>query len=320
MPKAIKNYKLISEFCNENSGFSRWAFAEKNGEIFFIKEFLSPVFPNEDAPISLVVRNSKIKDCEEFEKRKRRLYSVLKESETGNIISVIDFFRFKSKYYIVTEKVEIVKNHVQMVSKLSEENKIIVLKVLAHSLCMLHSKGIVHSDLKPNNILVKETIKGRYTAKIIDFDSSFLIDDPPKDCEELNGDLVYFAPEALLFMTNGSNIDYKIDVFSLGIIFHEFYAGTLPKFSEKYAYIFETVLSDGNLQLDSTLPIPIAKLIREMLHKDPTKRPDLSKVFDRLAIVETISAVDTMPLEREASEAISAMKEKSGYWKIPDEL
>lgn len=68
--------------------------------------------------------------------------------------------------------------------------------------------------------------------------------DPPKYEDELGGDQVYLAPEACKFMCGEPvELTCKIDVFSLGIIFHQILAGVLPWFdSEQYDYVFEAVL------------------------------------------------------------------------------
>ena len=68
-----------------------------------------------------------------------------------------------------------------------------LLKTVAHSLKILHDLRIVHSDLKPSNVLVKRTELG-YTTKLIDFDSSYIAGNPPPP-EEIVGTMNYYSPE-----------------------------------------------------------------------------------------------------------------------------
>ena len=68
-----------------------------------------------------------------------------------------------------------------------------LLKTVAHSLKILHDLRIVHSDLKPSNVLIKRTELG-YTTKLIDFDSSYIAGNPPPP-EEIVGTMNYYSPE-----------------------------------------------------------------------------------------------------------------------------
>lgn len=312
MGELINGYKIISEFTNDNSGFARWAFAVKDGIEVFIKEFLSPVYPSDDAPISEEQKASKRNVCLQFEYRKRKLYEALVKSSTGNIVTVFDMFRYETKYYIVTQKINITNLKPQEVAALNNENKLMILKVLTHCVLTLHKNGIVHGDLKLDNILLKRTSKGFYTAKLIDFDSSFLEAEPPSDPDELCGDFVYFAPEAYLFIAGEeTKLTTKIDVFALGIIFHLYYTGHLPEFSSEYNYLFEAVLDGAEVRLDNDLPEKIKEIISSMLNADQEQRPDLNAVFESLTRLDDIRAC-------EGSESKKFVTGE--WWKKPDDL
>ncbi len=279
----IGNYTLVGELKNDNSGYAKWGFATKDKKTYFIKEFLSPVYPLDDSPISNELKNSRRKICNEFVHQKENLYSELKLCDTGNIIIINDFFRFGSKYYIVTDQVEHDNVDAKYVAdNFDDSQKMILFKVLLHNFAILHEHGIVHGDIKPTNILIKKT-KYSYTAKIIDFDSSFFEKSPPS-YDELQGDMVYFSPEAfLLVSTENYLITNKTDVFSLGLLMHEYYTGTLPYFdNEKYTYPFEAVLDDQLLEVSHEIPYLVRKYMESMLSKHPSKRPKMIDVFTSL--------------------------------------
>lgn len=77
------------------------------------------------------------------------------------------------------------------IAALPYAQKMLFIKVLAYSILSLHRKGIVHGDLKPENVLVKQKENGNMLAKLIDFGESFLETEPSN---ELTGD-VYLSPE-----------------------------------------------------------------------------------------------------------------------------
>ena len=69
-----------------------------------------------------------------------------------------------------------------------------ICKVIAYNMIAIHKKRIIHADIKPNNVLIKKTITGTYTAKIIDFDSSYFEDSLPTS-DDLQCDTIYLSPE-----------------------------------------------------------------------------------------------------------------------------
>ena len=76
--------------------------------------------------------------------------------------------------------------------------QLVLLKTVAHSLKILHDLQIVHSDLKPSNVLIKRTELG-YTTKLIDFDSSYMVGSPPPP-EEIVGTMNYYSPELVRYI------------------------------------------------------------------------------------------------------------------------
>ncbi len=285
----INGYTLLSELTTDNSGFSKWGFAQKGYSQYFIKEFLSPVYPLDAAASDIsqthIMRKREI--CDEIERKKRKIYDALANCNTGNIITISDYFRYGSRYYIVTEKVEAVPIEPYDIAIMDDKQKLLIAKVISYCVASLHKNGIVYADIKPNNILFKWTNRKVYTAKLIDFDSSFLISDVP-DEDDLQGDMVYFAPESCLFV-NGEDIKIteKIDIFALGVLFHQYFSGELPHFNKgEYDYVFEAVLDDCELKIGNRVPEFMKDMIKRMLSKNPEERPSAQEVFDILSAKE----------------------------------
>ena len=279
--EVINGYIVEKGFTTKNSGFSRWGFAKKNGKEYFIKEFLSPVFPN-SPEISESIKNKQIEKCRQWYNGREKLFKAISSVATGNIVVVRDFFKFGNKFYQVTDKVD-EGISLDVIAKLPIENKIILLKVLTHCLMGLNKISVVHADLKLNNILVKKTESGAYTAKIIDISDSYFESDPPKSGDDVKGDFVYLAPETFLRMIEkDAKLTTKIDVFALGIIFHQYMCGELPKISSDYQYIYESVLNDKPPILNNSIPYDIRMIIKRMLIKDLDNRISIDEVFECL--------------------------------------
>lgn len=277
----INGYELTAPLTSDNSGFGRWGFAHKNGREYFIKEFLSPVYPLNTSLFSGSEMEQRVTACNQFVQKKQQLYNALNRCAGGNIVKIADFFRFGPKYYIVTEKVNVVRTSPEEVYRaFNFSAKVLLAKVICYNVKLLHDNGIVHADLKPGNILIQKTAAGFYTAKIIDFDSSFL-ESQYIARDELEGDPVYLAPEVFGAM-NGSvaSLSTKVDVFSLGVLFYQVFFGTLPQFGfGNQGYTFELVGLGKQVLFPNNVNKYLKKMIEGMLQKDPKKRWDLNKVY-----------------------------------------
>lgn len=281
----INGYVLEKGFTTKNSGFSRWGFADKNGEEYFIKEFLSPVFP--DSPyISESIKKRRIEICKEWYAERQKVFKAISNAATGNIVVVKDFFKFGNKFYEVTDKIN-GGISIDDISDLPLDNKIMLLKVLAHCLKGLNQVKIVHADLKADNIIVKRTASETYTAKIIDISDSYFESNPPESSDDIKGDFVYLAPETFLRMIDKDAIlTTKVDVFALGIIFHQYMCGKTPSISDNYQYVYEAVLNDETPVLDSSIPADIRTVIEGMLKKELEDRMSIDEVFEELSKIK----------------------------------
>ena len=282
----INGYQLLQDLVSEDSGFSKWGFCKKNGKEYFIKEFLAPTYPVDRTKLSEKQVEKKIQECKAFEKRMLTMYRVINRVSDGNVVRIQDFFRCNSKYYIITEKINYKGLSVGEIAQLPYESKKMICKVITHSLMFLHNEGFVHADIKPNNVLViADKSESRFTAKIIDFDCGFFGTEPPEPGEEINGDPVYFAPEMLLHMLEEEvALSCKIDVFALGVLFHQYMTGKQPYFdTEKYDYVAEAVLADDRVELDFSIPREFKQILQRMLEKEPFQRISLEDVYKSLS-------------------------------------
>lgn len=281
----VNGYEIIGELNNANSGFSKWGFARKNGKEYFIKELITPVYPVDESAMSPQMYTNRVEYCRKFEERYKDLYIAVNSASKGNLVRITEFFRHGSRYYIVTEKVENQSLSKESIAKFSEEKKYLLLKSIAHCFRCLHNASVVHMDVKPNNFMIKKTASGNCIARLIDFDAGFIVGEKREENEELGGDLTYLAPEVFLKMAGEDvEITAKADVFSLGLVFCEYFTGEMPVYDKgEYDYIYEVALDTGGVKVDrEKMPRELADLTEEMLSADPEKRPDANEIHKRL--------------------------------------
>ena len=287
----VNGYTLSKDCFLKTGGQSQWGFATKGGHEYFIKRLTDVTYPLADGEISPKMLEKKKKKCAAFYTQKKQLYDALALCRTGNNMIVHDFFRDGSFYYAVTDKVQERALSIEEIAKLSNDQKTVLIRSILYSIASLHAHQIIHSDIKPDNIIVIKTTGGYCTAKIIDFDLSFLAYSVPK---KIGGDQVYFSPEALLH-SKGVNITASpaMDMFSLGILFHEYWTGKRPEFDRKYHLACEAVCDDSPIILSTALPKDISMLISDMLLKKPEDRISAWKALNILAGTTTSNTAKT---------------------------
>ena len=278
----INGYELLTELDNKNSGFSKWAFARKNGKTYFIKELLEPIYPFDRSAMTPEMFEKKERMCWDFEERFTKFYRAINNASHGNLVRIEEFFRCESHYYVTMEKIPSAALKVDQIASLNNLTKFVLLRSVAYAFLCLHNAHITHFDVKPNNIMIQETESGYYSVKIIDFDGGFFLDEPPHG-EELGGDPTYLAPETFLAMIGEDvRLDEKSDIFSLGLVMHEFFTGDLPTYNrDEFDYLYEMALENGGVEPDkSSMPPILADCIRKMLRANPAERPSAKELLD----------------------------------------
>lgn len=294
----IGGYRLVSDGGTAGSGRSKWAFAVKDGEEFFIKQLLSPKYPTDDGPGSPATKAKNRLRCAAFEARQTRLADALRPNvgRGGNLVLPLDFFRVGPTYYKVSERIETSSLGVDGVRLLSAADKLLLLRTIAHSVGILHGAGIVHGDLKPQNILIRRTDKGAHIAKVIDVDDAYFQGVQEVGADELIGDPVYYSPELWEVIAGkkpiaSTPITVRSDVFALGLVFCQFWSGELPVFDRaKWKYFAACVSANGAAtSTGRPLPAAIEDIALSMLAADPADRPGVREVFDRLKSLNAAS-------------------------------
>lgn len=284
--EVINGYTILQDFVVAG-GRSKVSFAEKGGKEYFIKEFLAPKYPIPESPGSEKIKAQKRKACEDFEKHQVELNKKIasKVSTGGNLVFAVDFFRYGTCYYKITEKVDTLSLSPKEISKFDWESTLLIAKCICPSLRVLHGLDIVHGDLKPDNILIKKTSSG-FSAKLIDFDDSYFSKNPPKK-EDIVGTPEYYSPELGAYITDEddiiapSTLTTKSDIFTLGIILCEYFTGSKP-IVDTGKTVWNSVANGRIPRFAKKLPDNIEKLINSMLLLEAEKRPTIEEVFDAL--------------------------------------
>ncbi len=132
----------------------------------------------------------------------------------------------------------------------------------------IHLRGIVHCDLKPENLKITDQT---FRSKILDFGLAEMIGS--RRGKETKGTLLYMAPE----MFSGKSLDGRTDLYSLGIILYELVTSSPPFSSDDPVKIVSAHLQQKPvppLELNPNLPCSLNELILKLLKKSPADRPN----------------------------------------------
>ena len=288
----IHGYTILEDF-RVAGGMSKVSFAERGGREYFIKEFLSPKYPVAGSPGSEKVKAQKRRACEAFEAHHNEINRLIasKVSLGGNLVYAVDFFRDGASYYKVNEKVDTSSLTLKAISSLPTDTVITIARSVCHSLGILHDINIVHGDLKPDNILIKETRREMYSGKLIDFDDSYFSQRPPADRTTVVGTPEYYSPELAAYikdedgLIDGVTLTLASDVFTLGIIFAEYLTGEKPVTGCSLP-TWEAVTKGYEPHLARKVNPEIDELILSMLAVNPDDRPSVKKVNLRLGDIK----------------------------------
>lgn len=169
---------------------------------------------------------------------------------------------------------------------------------VANGMLQLHEVAVVHGDLKPANVLVDRC----YTAKVADFglatlrgktsasiaSSVTMKDDDGSD--GVAGTGAYMAPE-LLDSTGAP--DFKVDVYSFGILLNELIQEEEPFSGEEANFFGRGVFGAANYakqgkrpNVKGKTPLEVKKLIEACWNSDPAKRPSFKDIIFRISTIE----------------------------------
>jgi serine/threonine protein kinase len=290
----LNGFTVVTPPTNNDAGMSQWAVAEKDGARYFMKMYLAPKYPTSTAPGSEAGKQRRRLECAAFERRHLAIVNRLRPEApgAGHLVTTLAFFRVGPSYYKVTRLVD-VDDGVDLVD-CSPTDRAIAIRSLLVSLKLLHDQGVVHGDLKPENVLFQRTAAGAITSKLIDFDEAYLSGQPPS-MASIVGDARFYSPEMLRYVkqqgASASDLTTAADIFALGLLVHVLLTGALPTADDRYAYACEAVNDGATLRLHRDLPDgAVRRSLAAMLQRSPGDRPSIDRLLAELT-AEQLRAV-----------------------------
>lgn len=219
-----------------------------------------------------------------------------------HIITVYDAGELEGRQYLVSELVDGGTLRDWSTASLRSWQEVVELVIgLADGLATAHEAGILHRDVKPENVLITKT----GYAKLADFglaklrESFSLVANAPTETRTRSGAIVgtvaYMSPE----QASGQPLDARSDVFSFAVVLYELLAGRRPFRGPTDLDVLHAIAHRSPDPLPESIPLPLRELIERALQKDPARRVQtMREVVADLRQLVRQSGTTPMPARR----------------------
>ena len=196
-----------------------------------------------------------------------------------NIIAVEDFGRLPDgRIYMCMELLGGEPLNEMIQQPMGADRLLNILIQAGHGLAAAHAKGIIHRDMKPENIYITHDASGD-VPKLLDFGIAKVAGNEGQNNLTRTGTIFgtpfYMAPEQAL----GNPVDARTDVYAMGVIMYECFAGSLPFQGESFMGILtQHITTDPEpvaqraAKAGRALPMGIEEIVTRCMQKDPARR------------------------------------------------
>lgn len=172
--------------------------------------------------VAVKILKSEYAQDEEFRRRFNAESQAVAQLSHANIMSVYDVSRGGDTEYIVMELLDgiTLKQYMSKRGQLNWRESLHFITQIMRGLSHAHSRGIIHRDIKPQNIMVLRD----GSVKVADFGIACLENSSQTMTQEALGSVHYISPE----QAKGDRTDARSDIYSAGVVLYEMLAGRLP--------------------------------------------------------------------------------------------
>ena len=217
--------------------------------------------------VAIKILKDEFSQDEDFRRRFHAESQAVAMLSHPNIVSVYDVSSSEDSDYIVMELIDgiTLKYYMEKKGVLNWKETLHFAMQIAKALEHAHSRGIVHRDIKPHNVMVLKN----GSVKVADFGIAQVMSTNNTMTQEALGSVHYISPE----QAKGSRVDSRSDVYSLGIVMYEMISGRVP-------YDGDTPLSvvmkhiNGGAQLPTTLNPNTPKALEQIIMKAMAHQPN----------------------------------------------
>ena len=183
-----------------------------------------------------------------------------------NIVTIYEVGEDHGRHFIAMEYLEgqTLRDVLEIEGKLPVERAVEIVKQVCDALAYAHSNGVIHRDVKPDNIQILPS----GLIKITDFGIARIMEEPSLTADgQVFGTPSYMSPEQVA----GKPLDCRTDLFSLGIVLFEMLTGRKPFIGDSVVTITYNIMNQ-EIAVPPTAPPYLERVLRRSMSKDPNLR------------------------------------------------
>ncbi|MEG1448016.1 MAG: protein kinase, partial [Oscillospiraceae bacterium] len=225
---------------------------------------------NDGKTVAVKILRDEFANNEEFLRRFKNESKAIAMLSHPNIVKVYDVSFFERTKYIVMEYIDGIslKDYIDQQGVIKWKEAIFFTLQLLNALNHAHSRGIVHRDIKPQNVMLLSD----GTIKITDFGiARFARNDSKTLTDKAIGSVHYISPE----QASGMDTDERSDIYSLGVMLFEMLTGELPfEADSPVSVALKQIQSKPPrpTEINDAIPQGLESIIMRALEKSPDKR------------------------------------------------
>ena len=219
--------------------------------------------------VAVKILKSDLAENADFRRRFRDESRAVAQLSHANIVSVYDVSTSGETEYIVMELIDgiTLKQYMERRGRMDWRESLHFISQIMRGLSHAHSRGIIHRDIKPQNIMVLRD----GSVKVADFGIACLANASQTLTQEALGSVHYISPE----QARGDRIDARSDIYSAGVVLYEMLTGRLPFEGDSAVSVAIQHLSSVPLaprDIDHSIPEPLELICMKAMNSDPNKR------------------------------------------------
>ena len=219
--------------------------------------------------VAIKILKSDLADNADFRRRFHDESQAVAQLSHANIVSVYDVSTNPDREYIVMELIDgiTLKQYMERRGRMDWRESLHFITQIMRGLSHAHSRGIIHRDIKPQNIMVLRD----GSVKVADFGIACLANAGQTLTQEALGSVHYISPE----QARGDRIDARSDIYSAGVVLYEMLTGRLPFEGDSAVSVAIQHLSSVPLaprDIDPSIPEPLEMICMKAMNSDPNKR------------------------------------------------